>query len=59
MVRLEITVGVPDIAPVDVSKDNPVGKVGEIDHVTTGPPLAVGVIVDIATFFVSVEELGL
>ena len=35
-------VGVPMISPVDGSIFNPVGSVGLTDHVTTGPPLAVG-----------------
>ena len=40
-------------------KDSPDGKVGEIDHDATAPPLAVGVTVVIATPFASVNELGL
>ena len=40
-------------------KDSPDGNVGEIDHETTAPPLAVGVVVVIAVPFVKVNELGL
>ena len=40
-------------------KDSPDGKVGQIDHETTAPPLAVGVVVVIAVPFFSVNELGL
>lgn len=39
-----VTVGVPLIAPVDVLKDNPEGRLGDIDHEVTVPPLVVGVI---------------
>ena len=41
----ETTVGVPLITPVDVSILRPVGRPGEIDHVATGPPVEVGVMV--------------
>ena len=41
----ETTVGVPLITPVDVSILRPVGRLGEIDHVATGPPVEVGVMV--------------
>jgi hypothetical protein len=41
----ETTVGVPLITPVDVSMLRPVGRLGEIDHVATGPPVEVGVMV--------------
>ena len=47
------------MAPVDVSNDRPVGSDGVIDQEVIVPPLAVGVIVVIATFTVSVDELGL
>ena len=47
------------MAPVDVSNDSPVGSDGVIDQEVIVPPLAVGVIVVIATFTVSVDELGL
>ena len=51
-------VGVPLIAPVEESKDNPAGSEGETDHDVMVPPLAVGVVVVIAVPFVSVNELG-
>lgn len=37
----------------------PAGRLGDIDQETTGPPLAVGVTVVIATPFARVNELGL
>ena len=38
-----IVVGVPLITPVEVSKDKPLGKVGETDHESTAPePYKVG-----------------
>ena len=52
-------VGVPEMAPVEVEKERPDGSVGEIDHEETGPPLAVGVTVDMETPFAKVSELGL
>ena len=56
----EVTVvGVPLMAPVDVSKERPDGRVGEIDHEATGPPLVVGVTVVMATPLANVSELGL
>ena len=48
--------GVPLISPVVVLKDSPDGNVGEIDHETTAPPLAVGVRFVIETFFVRVTD---
>ena len=41
----ETTLGVPLISPLEVSNNRPVGSVGEIDHVATGPPVEVGTIV--------------
>ena len=41
----EVTVGVPEMAPVDVEKDRPAGSDGEIDQPVTVPPLEVGVAV--------------
>ena len=41
----DTTVGVPLISPVDASMFRPVGRPGEIDHVATGPPVEVGVMV--------------
>ena len=46
------------MAPVCVEKESPDGRVGEIDQDTTGPPLAVGVTVDIETPLAKVRELG-
>ena len=43
VLEAEIAVGVPEIVPLDESKDNPVGSAGEIVHVSTAPPCAVGV----------------
>ena len=58
-VRGETTVGVPEISPVEVENDRPIGRlVGEIDQEVTVPPLDVGVAVVIATSFVRVNELG-
>ena len=51
-------VGVPEMVPSDVSKDNPPGKDGEMDHVTTAPPLTVGVTDVMAVPLVSVNESG-
>jgi hypothetical protein len=58
-VEIETAVGVPLIAPVEVSNDRPVGSDGEIDQEVIVPPLAVGVIVVIARFRMRVDELGL
>ena len=55
----ETTVDVPLIAPVEVSKERPAGSVGLIDQEVAAPPLDVGVTDDMATPFVSVNELGL
>ena len=35
----EVVVGVPEIEPVETSKERPVGSAGEIAHKTTVPPL--------------------
>ena len=37
-----ISVGVPLISPVEVSKERPAGKAGVIDHCSTGPPVETG-----------------
>jgi len=56
----EVTaVGVPEMAPVEVSKERPDGRVAEMDHVVTVPPLDVGVTVVMAVFLVRVRVLGL
>ena len=58
MFEAEITVGVPLMAPVAASMDNPLGRDGEIDHEATAPPLDVGVTVVMAAFFAKVNEFG-
>ena len=55
----ETTDGVPLRAPVEVSKERPVGKEGVMDQEVAVPPLAVGVTDVMATPFVRVHELGL
>lgn len=52
-------VGVPLIAPVEESKDNPAGNVAETVQDVIGPPLTVGVAVVIEVPFVNVNEFGL
>lgn len=54
-----IAVGVPEIVPVERSKDRPAGSVGEIDQETTAPPLAVGVTAVIGESLLNEIELGL
>ena len=54
-----MTVGVPEMAPVDVEKERPVGSEdGEIDHEVTAPPLEVGVTVVMVVSLVKLSELG-
>jgi hypothetical protein len=53
-----ITVGVPEIAPVEVSKERPAGSDGEIDQDVIAPPLDVGVTAVIAVSFAKLNELG-
>ena len=55
----ETVEGVPLMAPAVVFNDSPAESAGVIDQDATGPPLAVGVTVLIATPFTSVIELGL
>ena len=43
VIAVDVRVGLPEIAPVEVSKDNPAGRVGETEYVTTAPPVDVGV----------------
>ena len=52
------SVGVPEIVPSVVLKASPSGKDGEMDHVTTSPPLTVGVTEVIAVPLVSVKLSG-
>ena len=51
-------VGVPEMVPSAVLKVRPLGSVGEIDQVTTSPPLTVGVTEVIAVPLVNVNESG-
>ena len=55
----EVEVGVPLIVPVAESINKPAGRVGEIVHDTTSPPLEVGVTEVIVTPSASDRELGL
>lgn len=52
-----IPVGVPEIAPVDVSNVRPTGSAGETDQEATVPPVDVGVIAVIVAFLVRVRLL--
>ena len=54
-----MVVGVPEMAPVEVLKERPLGSEGEIDHEVTVPPLALGVAVVMAVSLVSVNGLPL
>ena len=49
------TIGVPERAPVDVSKVRPDGRAGVTDQVSTEPPLTVGVTVVMAVPLVNVN----
>ena len=51
--------GVPLMAPVEESSDNPAGREGETDQPVMVPPLAVGVTVVMAVPLVNVNEFGL
>ena len=52
-------VGVPLIAPVEVSSDKPAGSDGDTEYETTAPPVEVTVSVVIAVSFVNVSEVEL
>ena len=52
------SVGVPEMVPSVVLKVRPPGSVGEMDQVTTAPPLTVGVTDVIAVPLVNVKESG-
>ena len=54
-----MTEGVPEISPVAVSSERPVGRAGVIDQEVTVPPLEVGVAAVIAESFVKVNGLPL
>lgn len=58
VVEVEVVVGVPLMAPVEVSNDKPAGRDGEIDQETTAPPLDVGVTAAMAEPLASVKEFG-
>lgn len=53
-----MAVGVPEMAPVAESIDNPAGSDGATDQEITDPPLEVGVTVVMAVSLVSVSVLG-
>ena len=56
----EVTaVGVPEMTPVEVSRDRPDGSVGDTAQDTTVPPFEVGVAAVIAESFVSVNGVPL
>jgi hypothetical protein len=52
-----ISVGVPLIAPVEVSKLRPAGRDGEMDQDVAVPPPVVGVTVVIVVPLVNVSEV--
>ena len=54
-----IAVGVPLIAPVEVSRARPAGSDGDTEYVTTAPPVEVTVSMVIAVPLVNVNELEL
>ena len=55
---LEVTaVGVPLMAPVEVSSDKPAGSDGETEYVTTLPPIEVTFSVVMAVPLVNVSEV--
>ena len=51
------TVGVPLIAPVEVSSESPAGSDGETEYDTTLPPVEVTVSVVMAVPLVNVSEV--
>ena len=50
-------VGVPLMAPVEVSSDRPAGSDGDTEYETTAPPVEVTVSVVIAVPLVNVSEV--
>ena len=58
VVEVLSTVGVPEMVPSAVLNERPPGKDGEMDHVTTSPPLTVGVTAVMAVPLVSVKLSG-
>ena len=59
MVRGVTVVGVPLMAPVEVSSDKPAGSDGETEYETTVPPVEVTVSVVMAVPLVSVNDVVL
>ena len=57
--ELVMAVGVPLMAPVDVSSDSPAGRDGDTEYEVTVPPLLDGVTVVMAVPLVRVNEFGL
>ena len=55
----DVTVGVPEMAPVVVENERPEGNDGEIDHEVTVPPLEVGVTAVMAVPLLRVNGLPL
>ena len=58
VVEVLSSVGVPEMVPSVVLNVRPPGREGEMDHVTTSPPLTVGVTEVMAVPLVSVNESG-
>ena len=58
VVEVLSSVGVPEMVPSEVSNDKPAERLGEMDHVTTSPPLMVGVTEVMAVPFVNVKVDG-
>ena len=54
-----MSVGVPLIAPVEVSRAKPAGSDGDTEYVTTVPPVEVTVSVVIAVPLVKVSDVEL
>ena len=54
-----IAVGVPEISPVEESRERPAGSVGDTVHEVTAPPFDVGVFAVIVVPTVSVNGLPL
>ena len=54
-----IAVGVPEMTPVEVSRDKPAGSVGDTAQEMTVPPFEVGVAAVIAESLVSVNGVPL
>ena len=59
MAELDTAVGVPEMAPVEESRESPAGSEGETDQPVMAPPLAEGVTVVMAESLVNVSEFGL